>query len=288
MSGALRVFRAEWHRVLHGLSLWVAAAFLVVVPALRVFGAAVAHSTEQANALANALADGKELPELVPGNAYAPLTDAWSTGVVLGALLLLVSACISLAHDRERGVLRLATTRSVTRLGLVGGRALLGLPMVLGVLVITGLSAALTAGLLFEFGPLVEYEYEIASSAELRVELLRSGLAALPPLYALWCFGLLISSLARGAILAVASGLLLYLGFDLFKELLGEARYWVFASFAPSFVDSSYLDVMTRIARGFSDAVFPEELFRLNMILPWPEAALLLACTGLVLSRRTL
>jgi len=288
MTGTLRVFRAEAYRLLHGIPAYVAAAFLVLVPLVRVFGASLEHRSKQVAALLRAQEAGRAAPELLPGNAYQPFVDGWATGLVLGALLLLVAASLSVAGDRERGVLRLATTRSATRRALVLGRALLGLPLCLAVIVLTGLAAWLASAAFFEFGPLVEFGFELASAAELNAELQRAVLATLPPLYAAWCFGLLVSSLVRGPIFAVSASLLLLLGFDLFKGVLGEGQYWVFAAFAPSFVDSSYMGEMSAIAAGMSDAVFPEELFRMNMIVPWPEAALLLTLACAALSRRTL
>lgn len=288
MTGTLRVFRAELYRLLHGVPAWVAAAFLLIVPAVRVFGAHLEHRSSQVAALVRAQEAGRAPPELLPGNAYQPLVDGWGTGLVLGGLLLIVSASLSVAGDRDRGVLRLATTRSATRRALVLGRALLGLPLCLAVIGITGFASWIAATLFFEFGPLVEFGFELASAAELNAELRLAVLATLPPLYAAWCFGLLVSSLVRGPIFAVSASLLLLLGFDLFKGVLGEGQYWVFAAFAPSFVDSSYMGEMSAIAAGMSDAVFAEELFRMNLILPWPEAALLLALACAALSRRTL
>ncbi|GJM23485.1 MAG: hypothetical protein DHS20C15_34000 [Planctomycetota bacterium] len=288
MTGTLRVFRAEWYRIVHGRSAYVALAFLIVVPVVRVVAAYFDHLSRHGSAVMRAHETGRDAPELLPGNAYQPLVDAWATGLVLGALLLLVAAALSIAGDRERGVLRLATTRSATRRALVLGRALLGFPLVLCVIAITGIAAFAASAILFEFGPLVEFGFEMASSAELSGELQLAVLATLPPLYAAWCFGLLMSSLVRGPIFAVSASLLLLLGFDLFKGVLGEGQYWVFAAFAPSFIDSSYMGEMSSIAAGMSDAMFADELFRMNMILPWPEAALLLAFACTALSRRTL
>ena len=113
--------------------------------------------------------------------------------------------------------------------------------------------------------------------------LLRGLLATLPPLLATFCFGLLVSSVARGGTSAVSLALALYLGFDLFKEVLGQARTWVFAAFNPSFVDQSYLREVGQIARGYSDAGFTDALFLRNLWLPLPQAllAVVLACWAL-------
>ena len=133
---------------------------------------------------------------------------------------------------------------------------------------------------------MVEDGYELLSAEELGEELRRAALAALPPLIATYAFGLLVSAFSRSATTAIAVSLSSWLAFDLFKEALGPARYWVFASFTPSLVDGSAMEEMTGVAQGFSDAGFAEGLYRMNLLLPWPEAAVLVLLACWVLSRR--
>ena len=76
--------------------------------------------------------------------------------------------------------------------------------------------------------------------------------------------------------------------FDLFKEVLGDHQYWLFAAYVPSLVDTSAMHEMTGLARGFSDAGFPDDLLRMNHVLPLPQALVLTLAACLVLSRRSL
>ena len=156
------------------------------------------------------------------------------------------------------------------------------------VLLVAALGAWLGAAQFFEFGPVVEDGYELASESLLREQLLLACATTFPALLATWSLGLLVSALAPGGALAVGVSLLLYLGFDLFKQVLGEARYWVFAAFNPSFVDNSYVAEVAGMARGFSDAGFSEALLRQNLVLPWPEALLITTLAAWVLTRRAL
>jgi hypothetical protein len=288
MNGSLRVLRAEGHRLLRSrLGLW-GALCLALVSALRVMASRAAEVADHAASVQRALSDGRDAPELAVSNAYAPLVDGWLTGLTVGVLLLLLMAARSLAGDREKGILRLATTRSATRAGLVWGRALLGIPVCLGVMAATGLGAWLAASTFFEFGPLIEHGYELMSAEELKAELGKALVATLPPLLGVWTFGLLISSMARSAAGAVTFALAGFLGFDLFKEVLGESQYWAFAAYSPSFVDRSCMAEMAGIARGLSDAGYSESLYRMNLMLPAPQAVLLTLLAAWILSRRAL
>lgn len=289
MRGSWRVFRAESLRLMKSRTTWVSALFLAAVPALRVFGAHVAASAEYTAAVHTALSKGRPVPDAPPvGNAYGPLVDGWSAGLVLGALMLLGLAARSLAADRASGLARLATTRSASRSALVWGRALLGIPVCLAVLVLTGVGASAAAGTWFEFGPLVEQGYQLMSHDELSSGLWSAVVATLPPLIALWTLGLLVASVSRSGSGALFVSLAVFLGFDLFKDLLADARYYCFASFCPSLVDDSCMAEMAGVARGLSDAGFSDGLYRMNLILPLPQAILMTALAGWILSRRNL
>jgi len=289
VRGSLRVFRAEGARLLQARLLFVAAAGVAGVSVLRVWGERVSLAAARNAAVQRALSRGAEAPpDAGPSNAWSPWIEGWSAGLTLGTLLMLVLASRSLAGDREAGLLPLATTRSVSRGGLVLGRALLGVPLVLGLLLITGLASWIAANAWFQFGPLVEHGYQILSADELSYETSRAALASVGPLLGLWAFGLAVSSFTTSSAVAVGLTLTGFLGFDLFKQVLGDGQRWVFASFAPSLVDSSAMEELTQVARGLSDAGFTQRLWAMNMILPWPQAALLLALAWVVTARRSL
>jgi len=283
VTGTIRVFRSEWFRFLRYRTTWVSTAFLLLVPALFVFST---HVADLAEAARRASVGRAAVETVESGDAWAPFVDAWKAGLVLSTLLLLIHSARSLAGDCDRGVLRLAVTRSTTRGDLVWGRALLSIGLVLGAVFTSGLGAYAVAEYYYDFGPLIDDGYEIMSKEELFAELELAIVSALPALFATYCFGLLLSSLMRSATGAVATALALFLVFDLFKDILGDGQYWVFAAFAPSFVDTSAMKEMAGIARGFSDAMF--EPFSQSLVLPLPEALLMLVCSSWVLSRKTL
>ena len=284
MSGTWRVFIAELYRLVRSRAIWVAGLFLFLVPVLRVFAA---HVVDRSARLEAARA-GRQLLGLEEGVGWAPLVEGWRAGLALGALFILIHGARTLAGDRDSGVLRLASTRTAARPALVLGRALLGPILVLSVVAFSGLGAWLAARHWFDFGPLVEDGVTILEVHELLSELSYAVLAALPALWGVHTFGLFVSSLSRTSTGAVASSISLFLAFDLFKEALGQSRFWVFASYAPSFVDSSAMEAMAGVALGYSDAFYAKELWRMNLILPWPQALLLVFLAALVIRRRRL
>lgn len=278
MSGVWRVFRAELGRLTRLHSTYWVGLVLAALSGARTLLAVGATAAER----------GGATDPMTSGTAWAPFVDGWRAGLVLGALVLLVLAARSIAGDRDAGVLRLAVTRSASRSALVLGRLLLAPLLVLALVVVTGAAAWGAASLGADFGPLVEDGYELMSTFELRAEVARSVAAVLPALFATFAFGLFVSTLASGATVAVSAALGVFLVFDLFKEVLGEARYLVFASHVPTLSDTSAWAELPGVARGFSDAGFSDGLFRAALIVPWPGAILFAAGACLVLSRRAL
>lgn len=288
MRGCLGVLRAEIYRLLRNRSVHLSALFVVLVAVTRVWGESVMQAATRASIVRRALEKGATPPALVPANGFAPLVEGWLSALTVGSLLLLILSSRCLAADRESGVLRLARTRSAGRGTLVLGRALLGIPLVLSLVLISGVAAWASAAVLFDFGPLVEHGFELLSVETFREELQRAVIATIPPLLANWTFGLAVSANARSPSMALGASLAAYLGFDLFKQVLGDGQWWIFASFAPSFSDSSAMQEMTGVARGLSDAGYSEALYNKNMLLPWPEALLLVGVAWWATRRKAL
>ncbi len=284
MNGALRVLGAEWGRLVSARTARVSAVLLAAVPMLRV-AASVAGSKLEA---LQQEARGTAAVGLDGGRAWAPFIDGWRAGLTLGLALLLVHAARSLAGDRESGVLRIAVTRSASRTGALVGRALLGPIMVLLVALLSGLGAFAAASLVGDLGPLVEDDFTIATVAELRGELVRSLSVALLGLVSVHAFGLLVSTAARGAVIALAASLATLLLWDVFKASLGDAQWWVFASHAPTFIDGSAMNEMAGVARGYSDKGLADDVFRRGLVLAPVSTVVMLVVSALVLRRRAL
>lgn len=278
MTGTLAVFRAELARLVRVRSTWAVALLLALLSAARAFVAVGATVAER----------GGATDPVSSGTAWAPWIDGWRAGLVVGGLVLVAFGARTLAGDREAGVLRLAVTRSASRGALVWGRLLLAPLLVVAVVALTGAAAWAVARGAGDFGPLVEDGYEILTAEELSGEVRRGVLAVLPALVALFSFGLLVSSVAGSAAVAVPLALGAFLAFDLFKDALGDARYFVFAAHAPTLADSSAWSELPGLTRGFSDAGFPDPLVRAGLVAPWPATLVCALAASLVLSRRRL
>jgi len=276
VRGVLRVARAELFRLARLRSVRLTGLLLAAFSAASAW---LSHASQRRDGALDAVSSGA---------GWASLVDGWRAGLVLGSFALLAGAARSIAGDRESGVLRLASTRSASRPALFVGRLLLSPPLVLATVLVTGLGAGISARALADFGPFVEDGNEIFAAGELAADLWTGVHAILPALLGTFAFGLLVSSLARGATVAVISALGLFVAFDLFKGALGDAGYWVFAAHAPSLVDSSAWSRLPGLARGYSDQGLSESLVRAAWIVPWPAIALCAALGCWVLARRAL
>ena len=283
MSGALRVLRAEFVRLITSRTGMATALLLVCIPALRVWAAVLATRAKDIQRAAS----GSDQIGLTEGTGWALLVDGWRAGLMLGTALLLVQGARALAGDRETGVLRLAITRSASRSGSVVGRALLGPVLVVLVVALTGLGAYLATKMAgANFGDLIEDDFTIFSADEVRSELIRALGPVAAGLMAVHAFGLFVSSVSKGPVLALAGSLAAVLLWDVFKEDFGESRFFVFASHAPTFADGSAMKELAGFARGYSDAGLPEAVINMGRILPPLQALVFVALAALVLRKR--
>lgn len=284
MRGTLRVLGAECARLASARSARVSAAILVLVPALRVFVSVAAVKLEQLEREAR----GQTWIGLDQGTAWGPLVDGWRAGLMLGFALLLVHAARAVAGDRESGVLRIAITRSASRTGALLGRALLGPLLALTVTALSGGGALAAAALVGDLGPLVDDSDTIAPVKELLADLFDSLLLTTIGLATVHAFGVFIATLVRGALVALAVALATVLLWDVFKTSTGNARWWVFASHAPTINDESAMFEMSGVARGYSDKGTPPEIYRKGLVVAPLSGLVLIAAAALVLRRRDL
>lgn len=289
MSGALLALRAETYRALRSPgSRWVLLATALVAIA-RVTGGFVAERIGRARQLTTALAAGREA---VAGagttNAYVPFLDGLAASLTIAVLLLLAFSASTIASERDTGTIRLPLTRSVSRGGLLAAKGTFAFVWALLLIGFALLGSLGAAALFYDFGPIVENRYEIFSAHEMNHEILRACGALLPPLFATAGFGVLISCVARTSGEAVGTALVLYLMFDLFKDLAGDGKALVFATFNPALVDRSLLHEVTQLARGFSTAGYTDRLLLMNLVVPIAEGGVFFALAAIVFARRRL
>jgi len=221
-------------------------------------------------------------------NAWGPLVDSFSTGLTLLSLSLVAYAAWTFANDRDTGALRHVLIRRVSRMGLVLAKLLTVFLLALATLGLMSAAIGIITAMLWDFGPVVEDGYELISSAEIRTEVALGLRLAIIPLPAALAFGLLVSVLAQSATQAVTSALGITLAMDIFKGVLGERAYYLYASFQPSLIDQSYLQDVSRLVRGYSDVMIDNRVLQLNEWVPFPEALMFIVLALLIVRRKTL
>ena len=233
--------------------------------------------TEAGQSVRDNLLSNPSFDEVVANNAYGYYVDGLSTGLTMLGLLLVAQAAYSFSFDRDTQAARHLLVRRVSRPSLIIAKLLhlhvLGALSCLCLIVL----AYLMSGLFWEFGAIVEDGFELISEEEIRNEITTGLRLALIPLPAAIAFGVFISVCAQSATQAVTTALGITLAIDIFKTMLGDFAYYIYASFQPSLIDQSYLQDVSRLVRGYSDVLIDERVMLLNNWVPLPALLIFIA-----------
>ncbi len=217
---------------------------------------------------------------------YGYFVDGLSTGLTMLGLLLVSMAAYSLASERDNGAIRHVLIRRCSRSSVILAKLLnLHLMAALSVILLFLCSYFLNASL-WGFEPVVEDGFELISESEITAEIRLGLLLAIAPIPAAIAFGLLVSVSSQTATSAVASALGITLAFDVFKAMLGDYASYIYASFQPSLLDSSYLRDVSRLVRGYSDVLIEPEVIQLNSWVPLPALLLFVIASLVIVQRR--
>lgn len=285
LSSLMQALRSEFFVARYALG----ARLLVFIPS----AAAAVQSTaskiaDTGTAARDSLMNSVSFDDLTASNAWGHFVDGLDTGITLLFLLLVAQAAYSFSAEVESGTLRHQLIRCSSRRLIVISKLLqlhaLAL-MGVGVLIV---SSYLLSGLLWEFGPVVEDGFELISEAEIRSEIALGLRLALTPLPAAIALGLLLSILANTATQAVVSALGITLAMDIFKGMLGDYVYYLYASFQPALIDQSYLQDVGRLVRGYSDVLVDDRVIQFNYWVPIPTLLVLVTASLIVVQTRKL
>ncbi|MCB1649413.1 MAG: ABC transporter permease subunit [Pseudomonadales bacterium] len=283
MKGFVAALKAECFVALRSNS----ARVLMLLPALIVVSRAVLVKLGESGQAARDALMGQEGGQS-SANAWGQLVDGFSTGLTLLSLALVAYAAWTFANDRDTGALRHVVIRRVSRPGLVLAKLSTVFLLTLASLLLLSFATGIISALLWDFGPVVEDGYELISSEEIRSEVALGLRLALIPLPAALAFGMMISVLAQSATQAVTSALGVTLALDVFKGVLGDKAYYLYASFQPSLIDRSYLQDVSRLVRGYSDVLIDPRMLQLNEWVPWPQMLLFIIVALLFVRRKAL
>jgi len=283
MNGLLTAMKCEVFVALHTFS----SKLIVLAPALVVLLQFLLLRLTEAGQLArdNLLGDAN-FEDIVANNAYGYFVDGLSTGLTMLGLLMVAQASYSFSFDRDTGAARHLLIRRVSRSSLLTAKLIhLHILATLSVLLLLAVSY-LMSELFWDFGAVVEDGFELIGENEIRAEIATGLRLALIPLPAAIGFGIFISVCAQSATQAVTTALGITLAIDIFKTMLGDIAYYLYASFQPSLIDQSYLQDVSRLVRGYSDVLIDERVLELNTWVPLPTLVLFFIAALWLLQRK--
>ena len=285
LSSLMQALRSEFYVARFALG----ARLLIFIPSAAAAVQFMASKiADTGTAARDSLTNSVSFDEVTASNAWGHFVDGLDTGITLLFLMLVAQAAYSFSAEVESGTLRHQLIRCSSRRLIVMSKLLqlhaLAL-MGVGILIV---SSSLLSGLLWEFGPVVEDGFELISEAEIRDEIALGLRLALTPLPAAIALGLLLSVLANTATQAVVSALGITLAMDIFKGMLGDYAYYLYASFQPALIDQSYLQDVSRLVRGYSDVLIDDRVIQLNYWVPIPTLLVLVTASLIVVQTRKL
>lgn len=285
LSSLMQALRSEFYVARFALG----ARLLIFIPSAAAAVQFMASKiADTGTAARESLMNSVSFEDVTANNAWGHFVDGLDTGITLLFLLLVAQAAYSFSAEVESGTLRHQLIRCSSRRLIVMAKLLqlhaLAL-MGVGVLIV---SSYLLSGLLWEFGPVVEDGFELISEAEIRDEIAVGLRLALTPLPAAIALGLLLSVIASTATQAVVSALGITLAMDIFKGMLGDYAYYLYASFQPALIDQSYLQDVSRLVRGYSDVLIDDRVIQLNYWIPIPTLLVLVTASLIVVQTRKL
>ena len=285
LSSLMQALRSEFYVARYALG----ARLLIFIPSAAAAVQFMASKIADAGTGArDSLMNSVSFDDVTASNAWGHFVDGLDTGITLLFLLLVAQAAYSFSAEVENGTMRHQLIRCSSRRLIVISKliqlhalALMGV----GILIV---SSYLLSGLLWEFGPVVEDGFELISEAEIRDEITLGLRLALTPLPAAIALGLLLSVLANTATQAVVSALGITLAMDIFKGMLGDYAYYLYASFQPALIDQSYLQDVSRLVRGYSDVLIDDRFIQLNYWVPIPTLLVLVTASLIFVQTRKL
>lgn len=224
--------------------------------------------------------------ELVAPSAFLSFVSGVRSGFVLGGMLLLVYAAMIVSNEGNWRTFKTILARPHGRIPWIAGKYLTLLALGLAMATAISLASFAVSAWTGTFGDIAEDGYVIFEAAVLREETRKALLLTLGPLAALAAFGLLVSTLTDHAGIAAIAAVGGHIVLETVKDSSEGARMYLFNSFLPSLVDTSYLQAVKGIADGMSDTQWEPAALAFNQWTPVASAAvfLVLACT--VFSRR--
>lgn len=219
-------------------------------------------------------------------SAYVGFSRGASNGFILGAILLLFYSSMLIANEGNLRTFKTILLRPHTRLEWVGAKFVLLLLLGAALLASVVGSGLLSAWILADFADIAEEGYVIYQASFMADESVRAVLLVVPPLVAVCAFGLMVSTLTDHTGIAASACIGAYVFLEALKSSVSDARLYLFNSFMPSLLDTSYFHELRGFADGLSDAGVQAGWVTFNLATPLVSALLFLCVAALVFGRR--
>lgn len=219
-------------------------------------------------------------------SAYLIFARASSSGITLGAILLLLYASMIVANEGHWRTFKTIMLRPHRRIEWIAGKfALLLLLAAAIILAVTG-TAYFAAHASGQFGDIAEEGYVIFDAAFMRRSTLQAIALAAGPLVALAAFGLMFSTMTDHTGIATSGCLGSYIVLEMLKSSMSDGRKYLFNSFVPSLTDTSYFQALRGFAQGLSDTGWEKQAFYYNVGTPIVWAVVLFLIAAIIFWRR--
>ncbi len=232
---------------------------------------------------------GEETPSAGPDetggvNGFFTLSAAGRAGLLLAAILMLAFSATQISGEATGGTLRLLLTRPISRFDILAGRAATLLLVCLALVMVVAATAGFTGLIAGGYGNVLDVEYGTVdyTFGELGKVALAALIAAPFALFAVACFGLLLSVIFESSATAVTVAVLLSLvGVSLQLVLTGTAASLNFLAW----VDRP-AEVLSSLSLGNSDVGLRLDWLFPAIAVPAASAALFLTLAGFLFARR--
>ena len=270
-----RVLGFELRKALHARLTWVTLGLPALLAIFSVWVSELAHRAEALGASVEGIS-----------SAYLSFSRGASSGFILGGILLLFYSSMIIANEGSLRTFKTIMLRPHGRLQWVFGKFTLLLLLALGLLISVSGSALAAGALVADFADIAEEGYVIYRSAFMAESSVAAVALVVPPLVALAAFGLMVSTFTDHTGIATAGCIGAYIFLEASKTSLAASRNYLFNSFMPSLLDTSYFQALRGFANGMSDTGWEPGLFVFNVATPLASAVVFIVVASFVFGRR--
>lgn len=272
-----QVLRFELQKALESRLTWVTLALPALLTFLSIWILAWVGRAEQ-------LLEGGSLAG--PDSAYVGFSRGVGNGLMLGAIFFLFYASMLVANEGTLRTFKTILLRAHTRQEWIAAKFSLLLLIGLALLVCVAGTGVVSAAVFGDFVDIAEEGYVFYTADFMTAESLRAVGLVLPPLIALAAFGLMISTLTDSTGIATSACIGAYVFLEAAKGFSPLLRRYLFNTYMPSLLDTSYFSALASFAEGNSDAGVDSMWLGFNLAIPLISAVVFLTVASLVFGRR--